>query len=106
MSDAATKLRTTATERVLEGAGTTSAARRRAAFDNAGVEEPARALVDKVAKTAWKVTDDDFAAPKAAGLAEDAIFELAVAAALGQSTRQLEAALAAVDHAFAEETKS
>lgn len=106
MSDAATKLRKAATERVLDGAGTTSAARRRAAFDNAGVEEPARALVDKVTKTAWRVTDDDFAAPKAAGIAEDALFELTVAAAVGQATRQLESALAAVDQAFAEETKA
>ena len=106
MSDAVTRLRKAATARVLEGEATTSAAHRRAAFDNAGVEEPARALIDKITKTAWKVTDDDFAAPKAAGLAEDALFELTVAAALGQSTRQLDSALAAVEQAFAEEVES
>ena len=103
MSDATTKLRKAAIERVLDGAGTTSADRRRAAFDNAGVEEPARALIDKVTNTAWKVTDEDVAAAKAAGLTEDAIFELAVAASLGQSSRQLASALAAVDQAFGNE---
>jgi len=97
MSEPATKLRQAVIERVLAGPGTTTSDRRRAAFDNVGVEEPARALVDKVARTAWKVTDDDVAAAKAAGLTEDAIFELAVAAALGQSSRQLASALAVLD---------
>ncbi|MBA3458173.1 MAG: hypothetical protein H0T42_34145 [Deltaproteobacteria bacterium] len=104
MSDAVTKLRAEVTERVLSGAGTASPDRRRAAFDNKNVEEPARALVDKVARTAWKVTDEDVAAAKAAGLSEDEIFELTVAAAIGQSTRQLIRALTAVEQAFAEST--
>ncbi len=106
MSDAVRTLRASATATVLDGVGTTSPERRRAAFDNTNVEEPARALVDKVAKTAWKVSDEDVAAAKAAGLAEDEIFELTVAAAFGQATRQLAAALAAVDQAFATENKS
>lgn len=100
MSAAATRARAAATERVLTGAAKTSAARRRAAFDNTNVEEPARALVAKVATTAWKVTDEDIAAARTAGLSEDEIFEITVAAAFGQSTRQLTAALAAVDEAF------
>lgn len=102
MSDAATRARTAATERVRTGPGETSIERRRAAFDNKNVEEPARALVDKVANTAWKVTDEDVASAKAAGLSEDEIFELTVAAAFGQSTRQLIRALIAVETAFAE----
>ena len=105
MSDAATRLRAAATTSVLTGAGTTSVERRRAAFDNKNVEEPARALVDKVANTAWKVTDEDVAAAKASGLSEDEIFELTIAAAFGQSTRQLARALTAVEAAFSE-TKS
>jgi adenine-specific DNA methylase len=72
---------------------------RRAAFDNQGVYEPARALVAKVAKAAWTVTDADVAATKSAGVSEDEIFELAVCAALGQATRQLDEALAALDAA-------
>lgn len=106
MSVAVTKLRAVATASVVDGPAKTSPARRRAAFDNTNVEEPARALVDKVAKTAWKVSDEDVAAVKAAGLAEDEIFELTVAAAFGEATRQLTAALAAVDQAFATENKS
>jgi alkylhydroperoxidase family enzyme len=102
MSDAITRLRTAATERVVTGSGTTSPERRRAAFDNKNVDDPARALVDKVANTAWKVTDEDVAAAKAAGLSEDEIFELTIAAAFGQSTRQLTRALTAVEAAFSE----
>ena len=100
MSKTVTGLRTAATERVLDGPATTNTLRRRAAFDNSNVEEPARALVDKVARTAWKIADEDVAAAKAAGLTEDEIFELTVAAALGQSTRQLTRALVAVAQAF------
>jgi hypothetical protein len=78
--------------RVLEGEGEASREARRAAFDN----KSDIALVDKVAKTAWKITDDDVAAAKAT-LSEVAVFELVVCAAIGQATRQLDAALAALD---------
>jgi hypothetical protein len=94
MSEAADRLRTAAVERALRGPGTTSIDARRAAFDNANVDPRARALVDKVARHAWKVTNADVAGAKAAGLPEDEIFELAVCAALGQATRQWEAAIA------------
>ena len=56
-------------------------------------------LLVAVTRNAWKVTDEDVAAVKAAGVPEDQIFELAVCASLGQSTRQLDAALAALDAA-------
>ena len=85
--------------RILEGDGVTSKDVRRAAFANEGVSEPARSLVDKVAKNAYRVTDEDIAAAKAGGLQEDEIFELVVCAAIGQSTRQIENALAALDEA-------
>ena len=90
MSEAVTRLR----KIVVERAVTTDP--HRAAFANQGVAEPARALIDKVANHAYRVTDEDIAAVKAAGSSEDAVFELAVCAALGQATRQLEAALAAL----------
>lgn len=99
MSQAATGYREAVVERVLGGPGSATTEQRRAAFENHGVAEPARALVDKVANHAWKVTDEDVAAAKAAGLSDDEIFELVVAAALGQSTRQLDAGLAALDAA-------
>jgi hypothetical protein len=101
MSEAATKLRAAVVERILQGPGQTTSEQRRAAFANEGVVEPARALIDKVARNAYKVTDEDVAHAKA-DLSEDAIFELTVAATLGQATRQLDAALAALDAATKE----
>jgi len=99
MSEATSRYRTAVVDRVLGGDGKASKDQRRAAFDNKGVDEGARALVDKVSKNAWKVTDEDVAAVKAAGVSEDQIYELCVSAALGQATRQLESALAALDAA-------
>lgn len=102
MSEAATRLRKTVIERVLHGPGKAAGDQRRAAFDNSGVAEPARSLIDKVTQHAWKVTSEDVLAAKAAGLHEDEIFELTVSAAVGQSTRQLDSALAALDLATKE----
>jgi hypothetical protein len=85
--------------RILEGDGRASHAQRRAAFDNAGLVEPLRTLIDKIAKHAYEVTDDDIAAVRASGLGEDQIFELAVCAAIGEATRQYDTALAALDSA-------
>jgi hypothetical protein len=99
MSITVTRLRTAAIERALQGPGKLSSDLRCAAFDNANVPAPAAALVDKVARTAWKVSSDDIAVTRTAGLSEDEIFELAVCAALGQATRQLAAGLAALDAA-------
>jgi hypothetical protein len=99
MSEPAKRYREAVVRRVLQGPGRASVEARHAAFDNTGVDERARALLDKVTRRAWTVTDADVAATKAAGVSEDEIFELTVCAALGQATRQLEAALAALDAA-------
>jgi alkylhydroperoxidase family enzyme len=99
MNETASRLRKTVVERVLHGAGEATGDARRSAFENREVPEAARALIDKVTKNAWKVSDEDVAAAKQAGMSDDQIFELAVAAALGQSTRQLDSALAALDEA-------
>jgi hypothetical protein len=105
VSDDIRKHRERLVERVLNGPGVTNAGARRAAFDNRGVDARAEALIGKVTRTAWTVTDADVAGVKAAGMAEDEIFELTVCAAIGQSTRQLESALAALDaEAKAKET--
>lgn len=100
MSDAVTGLRKAVIERVLRGDGKTTREVRAAAFGNEAVPSSCAAFVDKVAKTAWTIGDDDVDAVKRAGLSEDEIFEIAVSAALGHSTRQLETALAAVETAF------
>jgi hypothetical protein len=85
--------RKAAIERAVEGAGRSSVADRRAAFANDGVPEAARALIAKVVDHAYKVTDADVAAA-AAALGDDQVFELVICAAMGEATRQLEAALA------------
>jgi hypothetical protein len=83
--------------RILDGVGAASQAQRRAAFDNAGLAQPLSTLIDKVAKRAYRVTDEDIAAAKASGLSQDQIFEIVVCAAIGQATRQYDVALAALD---------
>ena len=89
--------------RILKGGGYASRTQRFAAFNNAGLAGPVSTLIDKVAKCSYKVTDEDVAAAKAAGLSEDQIFELVVCAAIGQATRQYDTALAALMAASEEE---
>ncbi|HUZ18783.1 MAG TPA: hypothetical protein VMV68_10370 [Spirochaetia bacterium] len=83
--------------RVLQGNGEAPHPLRRAAFDNAGLEEPLRRLINKVAAEPTRVTDDDIGAVKRSGLTEDQIFELVICAAIGQSSRLYETALSALD---------
>ena len=89
--------------RILEGHGRASPAQRRAAFENGGLAEPLRTLVDEVALRPTQVTDADIAAAKASGLGEDQVFELVVCAAAGQATRQYEAALEALAAAMGDD---
>ena len=89
--------------RILEGAGEASSSERRAAFNNSGLAAPLNGLVDKVAMHAWQVTDGDIAAAKSLGLSEDQVFEVVVCAAVGQATRQYDAALAALATATGKE---
>jgi hypothetical protein len=86
-------------DRVLTGQGRSSAEQRASAFSNSAVPPPLDALIGKVATRPAQVTDADFAAAKAAGFTEDQLFELVIAAAVGQSARQYEAALAALAEA-------
>ena len=58
MSDI-TQARSALVERIIEGNGKASHAQRRAAFNNEGLAEPLRTLINKVAKHAYKVTDKD-----------------------------------------------
>ncbi len=63
-----------------------------------GGELPAEltAYVDKVARHAYRVTDDDIAALRAAGYSEDQLYELTVSAAVGASWARLDRGLAAL----------
>lgn len=83
-------------KRILEGAGKASLSERRAAFNNSDLTGPLGALIDKVARCAYRVTDEDINATKMSGLSEDQIFEMLVCAAVGQAARQHDAAIAAL----------
>jgi len=54
------------------------------------------AYADKVARHAYKVTDEDLGALQRAGHSDDALFEVTVAAALGAALGRLERGLAAL----------
>ena len=96
MSDI-TQARASLVRRILEGVGKASTSQRRAAFNNDGLAETLSTLVDKVARHADGVTDEDIAAARESGLSEDQVFEIVVCAAVGQATRQYETALAALE---------
>jgi rhodanese-related sulfurtransferase len=89
--------------RILEGAGKASPSERRAAFNNSGVAGPLGVLVDKAARHAYRVTDEDINAVKRSGLSEDQVFEIVVYVAIGQASRQYNAALAALGAATGKE---
>jgi hypothetical protein len=85
--------------RVLEGEGKASLSDRRAAFDNSGFVEPLRQLLDKVARNAPGITDEEIERVRQSGSSEDQIFEMVVCAAIGQASRQYDVAKAALDAA-------
>lgn len=97
------KARKALVKRILEGAGKASPSERRAAFNNCGLAGPPGALVDKVARHAYRVTNEDINAATMLGLSEDQVFEIVVCAAIGQATRQYDAALAALEAATGKE---
>lgn len=93
------QIRKSLVRRILEGDGKASPSERAAAFNNSGLTKPVGVLVDKVARHACRVTDEDIDAVRGSGLSEDQIFELVVCAAVGQATRQYDAALVALESA-------
>jgi hypothetical protein len=64
------------------------------------------AWVEKVARHAWKITDEDVAALRAAGFDEDAIFEITIAAATGAGLARYQIATRAIEAAKAAPAKS
>ena len=100
-------------EAVLKGKGETAARMRQAVAARSaelgggdGVVEkteiPAglRDFVDATALHAYRVTDEDVQALRRAGYSEDAIFEVAISAAVGGGLARLERGLAALDGAL------
>ena len=80
---------------VLESPGHSDPSMRQAVF--CGTEEslpaPVSTYVEKVREQSYRITDRDIEAMKGAGLCEDVVFEITVAAALGAANRRLEAGL-------------
>jgi alkylhydroperoxidase family enzyme len=83
---------------VLEGPGETDPAIRRAAAEASGVRPTLQALVDKIHRHAYTVTDDDIARLRTE-YGDDQLFEIVVSAALGASRKRLLAGLEALDDA-------
>lgn len=81
---------------VLDTPGATDEPTRRAAFAGQDVPEPLAAYLGAVREASYRVTDADVAGLVAAGVSEDAVFELTVAAALGAARLRLDAGLRAL----------
>jgi alkylhydroperoxidase family enzyme len=87
-----------ATERaVLRGPGKASAEHRQAVARGEGPEE-LRALVEKIRRHAYRVTDEDLASLRSR-YSEDQLFELVVAASFGAADERLRAGLRALEEA-------
>lgn len=86
-------------DRILHGEGATSPDQRQRAFDNNDVAPPLHTVVDKVTTRPAAITDADFAAARESGFSEDQLFELVIAAAVGQSARLYSAGLTALAEA-------
>ncbi len=89
---------------VLEGPGETSQEQRQriaawSANPDQGpasqhIAEPLAALLTKVTRSAYKVTDEDIEGLLAAGYSEDAVFEAVISAALGTAIARYERGMA------------
>ena len=97
-NDPHASLRDRVTERVLRGPGESDPALRAAVAGRADVPADLAALVDKIHRHAYKVTDEDVARLEAAYGAER-MFELIVSAAIGASRERLDAGLRALEEA-------
>lgn len=102
MSDRAARLRTAVTTAILEGPGSLGRDVRRQAHDGALPAGPIADYAATVARHAYRVDDGLVDRARGAGLDDEGLFEVAVAAAVGQATRQLDSALAALDAALKE----
>lgn len=88
--------------RLVHGSGTASAEQRSRAFEGSTLPEPLQVLLDKTARRSDQLTDADFDRAAQAGSTDDQLFELVICAAVGHSTRQYDAGLAALAEAITE----
>ena len=82
---------------VLGSPGKTSPALREAAASGKDLPADLAPVIEKIRRHAYKVTDDDIAALRAAGRSDDELFELTCAAAVGVALHRCRRALAAID---------
>ena len=73
-------------------------AERRAAFAGEPLAGAAGEFAEKVRRHAYRVTEEDFGALRRDGMDEDAIFELAIACAVGEAHARLRAGLQALGY--------
>jgi hypothetical protein len=72
---------------------------RREVYEGRPGPAPAAAFLEKVRRHAYKITDEDVEAMRAAGLSEDEIYELTIVAAMGAAMRRYEAGMRALGRA-------
>ena len=83
---------------VLDGPGESDPAIRYAAAEGVGMADDLKALVEKIHRHAYKVTDEEVAALQAK-YGDDRLFEIIVSAAVGASRQRLMAGLRALEEA-------
>lgn len=83
---------------VLDSAAETDPSLRYAAAEGVGVPEDLKALVEKIHRHAYRVTDEDIEALQAR-YGDDRLFEIIVSAAVGASRKRLMAGLKALEEA-------
>lgn len=98
MTDPHANLRDLVLQTVLEGPAETNSALRKSVAEATFVRKDLKALVDKIHRHAYKVTDEDIAKPQVK-YGDDQMFEIVVSAALGASQMRLMAGLEALDQA-------
>ncbi|HKH93041.1 MAG TPA: hypothetical protein VKA54_14640 [Gemmatimonadaceae bacterium] len=91
-------LRQKALRAVLDGPGETDPSLRYAAAEGAGVPDELSALVDKIHRHAYRVTDEEIEALQAK-YGDDRLFEIIVSAAVGASRNRLLAGLRVLEEA-------
>ena len=81
---------------VFQSPGSTQPAVRVAAGQSGELPEPLAAYASTVRDQSYRIGDADLAGLTAAGLSDDAIFEITIAAAVGAALQRLDAGLRAV----------
>ena len=98
LTDPFAALRDEALRRVLEGPGESDPAMRQAAAAGVGAPPDLQALVDKIHRHAYRVTDEDIATLQQR-YGDDRMFEIIVSASVGASQQRLVAGLRALEEA-------